>query len=203
MRVLRWALWSVWVLGALLLIATVTPLNSWWIGWLADNWEAPRGEVMVVLGGDSIDDRTLGEMSFWRCVYAVWLWREGHFREVIISGGHDQGQAAIAEPMRMYLTAHGVPNDVIRMDSTSHSTRENALHVVAMLTPGTKPVLVTSDFHMFRARRVFRKAGVEVAGFPVPDAIKRNNNWRMRWVIFLGLAEESAKNAWYRWQGWM
>lgn len=203
MRVLRWAQWIVWAAGALLLIATFTPLNSWWIGWLADGWDSPKGEVMVVLGGDSIDDRTLGEMSFWRCVYAVWLWREGHFREVIISGGHGQTDPAIAEPMRMYLTAHGVPDAAIRLDSASRTTRENALNVAAMLPPGAKPVLVTSDFHVFRARRAFRKAGVEVAAFPVPDAIKRNSNWRMRWAIFLGLAEETAKVAWYRWQGWM
>jgi uncharacterized SAM-binding protein YcdF (DUF218 family) len=185
------------------LIATFTPLNSWWIGWLADGWDNPRGDVMVVLGGDSIDDRTLGEMSFWRCVYAVWLWREGHFREVIVSGGHDNGEPAIARPMHMYLVAHGIPAEAIRMDATSRSTRENALHVAAMIAPGSKPVLITSDFHMFRARRTFRKAGVEVVAAPIPDALKRNNNWRMRWVVFLGLAEETAKIAGYRWQGWM
>lgn len=203
MRALRWAQRTVGAIGALLLIATFTPLNSWWIGWLADGWDNPRGDVMVVLGGDSIDDRTLGEMSFWRCVYAVWLWREGHFREVIISGGHQAGQAAIAHPMQMYMTAHGVPAAAIRMDAAARSTRENAQNVAAMLPPGTKPVLVTSDFHMYRARRAFKKAGVDVAGSPVPDALKRNNDWRMRWAVLLGLAEETAKIAWYRWQGWI
>lgn len=200
---MRWAHRGVWAAGALLLIVTLTPVNAWWTGWLADGFDSPRGEIMVVLGGDTIDDRTLGEMSFWRCVYAVWLWREGHFREVIVSGSNLTGQDPGAHPMRLYLIAHGIPPAAIRMETASQTTRENAVNTARLLPPGARPVLVTSDFHMLRARRSFRQAGVEAAAYPVPDAIKRNNNWRLRWTVFLGLAEETAKLAWYRWQGWI
>jgi uncharacterized SAM-binding protein YcdF (DUF218 family) len=184
----------------LLLLVTFSPLNGWWTGWLSDSWDKPAGDVMILLGGDTVDEKTLGQMSFWRCVYAVWLWREGNIRQVIISGG---GKEAIAGPMADYLMSHGVPRDVIVIESASRSTRENALNTAALVRPGSRPVLVTSDFHMLRARRALRKAGVETDAYPVPDAIKQNNSWRLRWSVFLLLAEETTKLAWYRWQGWI
>lgn len=200
MRVIRWTQRAVWGVGALLLLATFSPLNGWWTGWLSDSWDKPQGDVMILLGGDAVDEKTLGEMSYWRCVYAVWLWREGKFRQVIVSGG---GAESIAAPMADYLISHGVPREAVTLEPASHSTRENAVNTAALVRAGAKPVLVTSDFHMLRARRAFRKAGVETLAFPVPDAVKQNNNWRRRWLVFLTQAEETVKIAWYRWQGWI
>ena len=190
-------------IGAIVLLATWTPINSWWIERLDGEWENPKGEWMVLLGGDAVDNKTLGEMSFWRCVYASWLWRSGQFRHVIISGGNRPETALLTAPMTDYLVTHGVPREAIIIEPQSRSTRENAVYTAPLLPMGLRPVLVTSDFHMLRARKAFRKVGVDVAPFPVPDAVKQNNNWRNRWTVTLALAEETAKIAWYRWQGWI
>jgi len=81
---------------------------------------------------------------------------------------------------------------------------QEARHVFEALrnTPGRK-VLLTSDYHTFRAWRAFRKAGLNVQPRPFPDAGKRFNDWRQRWPIFLQLAGETGKILYYRARGWI
>jgi len=68
--------------------------------------------------------------------------------------------------------------------------------------PG-KRVLLTSDYHMYRAQRVFRRLGVEVAPMPVPDVTKSGQRWTGRFSGFQTLVLESAKIAYYKAHGWM
>ena len=70
---------------------------------------------------------------------------------------------AVAVPMahlslcsiRDYLISQGVPADEILIETQSRNTRENALYARSFLDalPGKK-VLLTSDYHMYRAQRV-------------------------------------------------
>ncbi len=62
--------------------------------------------------------------------------------------------------------------------------------------PG-RAVLLTSDYHVFRATRAFRKAGVAVLARPIPDARKRAANWDRRWDAFQDLVIETAKTGYY------
>ena len=90
------------------------------------------------------------------------------------------------------------------MEGRSGSTRENALFTAGLLAAdGRKKVLMTSDYHMFRAVRAFRKAGLDVRTIPVPDAGKRWNSYAMRWPVFIGLFVETAKICVYAVRGWM
>lgn len=84
------------------------------------------------------------------------------------------------------------------------TTRENALRVSEMLgkSPG-RVVLLTSDFHMYRAYRTFRKCGLDVTARPFPDAGKQANTLAMRWPVFIGLLQETAKIIGYRARGWI
>lgn len=183
------------------MVVSFTPLTTWWAGALADPWESPRGEVLILLGADRVDDM-LGYSSYWRSVYAVWTFREGNFRRVVISGG--PGGAAVAESMRNFLIASGVPPGAITAETASGSTRENALRTAALLQNEPSPkVLLTSDFHMYRAYRCFQKAGVDVTAVPVPDALKRSTRWHRRWTAFVDLCEETAKIGYYWWRGWI
>src|SRR5207253_1744075 len=130
---------------------------SWWAGVLAGPWEASNGDVLIVLGGSLLGDRVMGQSSYWRSTYAVLAWGEGPFHRVVVSGGGPAG-TSIAEPMRDFLECHGVPQAAILIETRSRSTHENALYVTELLArvPGRK-VLLTSDYHMFRAHRAFKK----------------------------------------------
>jgi uncharacterized SAM-binding protein YcdF (DUF218 family) len=199
----RWIIRALAAIGFLLVFITVTPVDGWWIKMLAGSWNDAKGDVLVVLAGDSIKD-VIGESSYWRSVYAVRVWRESGWREVVVTGGSLDGEVPAAERMRDFMASQGVPASAIRVEGDSHSTRENALKSKALLEnrPGRK-VLLTSDYHMFRAARVFRKAGVDIAPRPLPDAAKQIAVWRNRWPVFLGLCVETVKIGYYFARGWV
>jgi uncharacterized SAM-binding protein YcdF (DUF218 family) len=176
------------------------PSGRWFCSWgglLAGSWEESRGDVLVVLGGGMLEGGVIGENTYLRAFYAARAWREGGFRAIVVSGGN------AATGMRDFLACHGVPATAIHVESKSTSTRENALYTQPVLTRlAGRAVLLTSDFHMFRARRAFRRAGSELAVRPVPDVRKRAAGWLGRWPAFLELVQESIKIVYYRARGW-
>jgi uncharacterized SAM-binding protein YcdF (DUF218 family) len=106
--------------------------------------------------------------------------------------------------MRQFLICAGLPPEVIEVETQSRSTHENAVAASRILAgvPGKK-VLLTSDYHMFRAYLAFRKQGVEVTPRPFPDAGKRIRSWYWRWPVFVDLSVEAGKDAYYYVRGWI
>ncbi len=200
MRKLLRVVWhALTVLGLLMVVVTLVPVDSWYATALAGEWNDPRGDTLIVLGGGTVGEEGLiGLGSYWRTVYAVRAWRQGRFRQMIITG------EGAAPAMRDFAVAYGVPAASIRIDDKAASTRENALNVAGMLDAkaGTK-TLLTSDYHMFRAHRAFEKAGIDVAPVPFPDAGKRAGRWYERWPVFIDLCRESVKIAYYKVRGWI
>ena len=106
--------------------------------------------------------------------------------------------------MRDYLVFSGVPAEAVEAETQSRSTRENAESVARLLklSPGRK-ILLTSDFHMFRAIRVFRKAGLAVEPRPIPDIRARYQRIEQRWSLMVELLIETAKIGYYAACGWI
>jgi uncharacterized SAM-binding protein YcdF (DUF218 family) len=190
--------------GLLVALVTATPLVSWISDWLARPWTAPHGDVLVVLSGSALPDGTIGLSSYWRCIYAARVFREGGFQRVFITGGSVSGETPISVSMQRLMIDLGVPADSISVETSSISTHENGIHSVPMLLrmPGKK-VLLTSDYHMFRSRRVFRNAGLDLPGWPFPDAGKRAAHWDGRWPAFLEVSLELLKIVDYKIHGWI
>jgi uncharacterized SAM-binding protein YcdF (DUF218 family) len=62
---------------------------------------------------------------------------------------------------------------------------------------------MTSEYHMFRASRVFQKAGVNVAPRPIPDALKRAGVTLKRWPVLVDELSETVKIGYYAARGWI
>ena len=191
-------------LGLTLVLVTCTPLVQWWAIQLAGPWTEARGDVLVVLTGNILSDGIIGETSYWRSAYTVMAWREGGWRQVIVSGGGGGAVLPVGEAMKIFLESGGIPAAAILTDSQSLSTHESALNLARILsqTPGRK-ILLTSDYHMFRAVRALRKAGVAVIPRPIPDASKRAVSWNLRWGAFQDLLIETSKIVYYWGRGWI
>ena len=186
-------------IGLLWLIVTVTPLDRWWANALSGTWnDGVRGETLIVLAGDAGSDGIIGYSTYLRCEYAIFAWRRGDFHTIFLSGGPQ------AYAMRDFLIGEGVPASQIQTESQSRSTRENALFAADSLlrTAGGKAML-TSEYHMFRARRAFSRAGLNVVPLPCPDVLKRASRWKERWSAFLDLVTESVKIVYYTSRGWI
>lgn len=196
-RALAWLWHLAAVLGLTVALVTATPVVDWLGALLAGPWDDAKGDTLIVLTGSSLETGVIGESSYWRSVYAVLFWRERQYRTIWITGYGD-GPRTAAELMADFLAGQGVPRDRIRVETASRSTGESAQAMARLLAaePGRK-VLLTSDYHMFRSRRLFRRAGLDVATLPIPDARKRAGRWLTRWPAFLDVGQELVKIVWY------
>jgi uncharacterized SAM-binding protein YcdF (DUF218 family) len=189
-------------IGFLYVAVSVTPLVNWWTAILAGKWDDPKGDTLIVLGGSMLEDGFLGESSYWRSVYAVRAYRSGGCRRMLFSGG--PAARPVADAMREFVACSGVPREALTAETLSKNTRENALAIARLLDADrSRKVLLTSDYHMFRAHRSFAKAGLEVQPRPIPDGLKRGSRWMGRWGVFLDLCQESMKIGYYYARGWI
>jgi len=188
-------------IGSVVVLVTFTPFTTWYARKLARPWTDARGEVLVVLGGATEGD-AMGHSSYLRARYAARAFKEGGFQKVVICGGGEP--VALSTMIGDFLESQGVPKDAIVVEITSRSTRENAANAKPILAAyhGRK-ILLTSDYHNFRAVRCFRKAGADVTGRPIPDAIKHSTGMLGRWPAFLDEATETVKIGYYYARGWI
>jgi len=184
-------------IGLLCIVVVATPIDKWWAHALAGSIDQPHGDILILLSAANDDDDTMSYSSYWRARYALRAWRTGDFKTVVVSGGKGSG-------IRNFLVAEGIPAEAILDDWQSNSTRENAIDTAQLTQAMTgKKVLLTSDFHMFRALRVFRKAGLNVTPYAIPDVIKISNSWYGRISGFQKLVVETVKIGYYELRGWM
>ena len=105
-----------------------------------------------------------------RFTSALWLYRAGRVRRIIVSGGSGAVQATAhteADDLTTLLRLAGVPNSAIIREKKSRNTRENALFTKHLLSPEQDTlILVTSAFHQRRALGCFAKVGLHPIGFP-------------------------------------
>jgi uncharacterized SAM-binding protein YcdF (DUF218 family) len=199
LRRLRTALCLIFAsVGALVSLVCTVPVTAWYARMLAGPWSDPHGDILIVLGGSPVNESIFGMNTYWRTAYAAIAYGRQPFRKVVVCG------AGVAKPMRAFLIAAGVPEGVIQVEPASRSTRENALNAARLLRgEAGRKILLTSDYHMFRAHRAFLKAGLAVEPRPFPDAIKRSGKAAERWSVFLQELEETVKIAYYRARGWI
>lgn len=107
-----------------------------------------------------------------RLTNALWLWRAGRVRHILVSGGSGAMlKKAHTEATDLITLLHlaGVPDSIIIKEDRSRNTRENALftkQIVAARPELDTLILVTSAFHQRRALGCFRKVGLYPLPFP-------------------------------------
>jgi uncharacterized SAM-binding protein YcdF (DUF218 family) len=118
-------------------------------------------DAVVVLAGDPGYERT---------ATAARLVLAGQARLLVLTGG-EPGPGDSAASLRDRAVALGVPLDRIRLEATSHSTREAMLAVAPLLrAEGARSVIVvTSPYHQRRAAAAARRA----RGVAAPGLVER------------------------------
>ncbi|MGC9158930.1 MAG: YdcF family protein [Terracidiphilus sp.] len=184
-------------IGLITVLVISTPLVSWWARAYAGPIEKPRGDVLILLSAARDENGGISYSSYWRARAAIDAWQTGGFKKIVVTGGGGPG-------IRNFLLAEGVPRTAILAEWKSISTRENAINTKLLIAdiPG-KRVLLTSDFHMYRALRVFRRVGIVAAPMAVPDVLHATEHWDGRFCGFETMSVESVKIAYYALRGWM
>ena len=93
---------------------------------------------------------------------------------VIVSGGMGPGETVTeAQAMHDWLVAHGVAEERILLENRATSTQENLSYSFAIIRecgddPDRKVAIVSSAYHLFRAKSMARLQGVEAVGVAAP-----------------------------------
>ena len=90
------------------------------------------------------------------------------------------------------------------IENRSRTTHEDAEFAKPVLAGLKGPyVLVTSDYHMYRASHCFQRQGITIETMPAPDVLKRYLSLGERWECFRNLVVEFAAIVVYRARGWI
>ena len=137
----------------------------------------PTADAAVLLTGitqvaKSPHDRVYLGPGADRLTNALWLYRAGRVRRIIISGGSGAVLATAhteAADLATLLRLAGVPALALVLEEKSRNTRENAQFTRQLIAqyPGLDTlVLVTSAAHQRRALGCFRQVGLRPVPFP-------------------------------------
>ncbi len=176
--------------------------NPWLVNQCARAWEIgqvrPQDiqqpyEVGILLGGyvDFTIDAPDGMLSLQRgdrLFTSITLFKTGKIKRLLLSGGSGRligTEPVEAEVVRNYLHQLGVPDSVILMDNQSRNTYENAQYskvLLDSLAPGASCLLITSAWHMRRAKACFVKAGIDFQPFSTDYFSMKTNGNVLRWI---------------------
>lgn len=149
---------------ALLVVAGIVyvGVNFFLVRWTASRDQARPVDVIVVLGAAQYNGRPSPQLRA-RLDHTIELWDEGLAPAVFVTGGNQPGDVYTeAESSKNYLVEHGVPEDVISMEDTGHSTWESLANFagVAREQGWDRVLLVTDPYHSLRSRLIAQELGL-------------------------------------------
>ncbi len=177
----------------------------------------PRGAEAIVVLSSSVFGPSppraadiLGPDTYERCIYAAELYRRKPM-PVVASGGGSRGGVPYAAVMARELARQGIAPEFIWTEEQSSSTHENAEESAKILrSKGIQRILlVTEAYHMPRAEKCFRKAGLTVTAAPCGFRIDFHGSFRDFVPVGQALTwnEESLHEyvglLWYQYKGWI
>ena len=124
-------------------------------------------DVVIVLGAGLRSDYTVSPHLFWRLLEAIEYYQVNPDAMIIVCGGLGAGRTVTeAEAMALHLIENGIPEESIILEDRSTTTEENLAFAKEILDgyfpDGFRAVLISNDFHIFRAVRLAELAGMYV-----------------------------------------
>ncbi len=156
--------------AAALLFAAVMTVNAVVIG-SAENkiyaygteYDGEPADCILILGAGVKDNGEPSDMLEDRLKVGVELYEAGAAPKVLISGDNSRKDYNEPEAMARYLVENGVPEDAIVYDYAGFSTYES-LYRARDIFCADSVIIVTQEYHLYRALYVAEKLGLEAVG---------------------------------------
>lgn len=118
-------------------------------------------KFLIVLGAQ-VQGRKATDSLVRRLDQAYTYLKEHKETKVIVSGGQGKGEELTeAEVMESFLIVRGIKRERIIKETKSTTTEQNLAYSAELLTDKSVPIgIVTNNFHMFRAVRMGKRAGL-------------------------------------------
>ena len=122
-------------------------------------------DAILVLGCQVREDGSLSLMLQDRIDKAIELYEAGVSEKIIVSGDHGREEYDEVNAMKNYLIEKGIPSENIFMDHAGFSTYES-LYRAQYIFKVEKVLVVTQEYHLYRAVYIGNKLGIETYGVP-------------------------------------
>ncbi|PSL05025.1 YdcF family protein [Cecembia rubra] len=202
--------WKNRALGKKILLAGILTLlffsNQFIANLSMNTWEEemkpiadlPNYEMGIVLTGvtnlsKTVYDRTLFNKGADRATHALQLYKMGKIKKLLITGGQGLNPTnpnTEAELIRDFWVMAGVPEEDILVENLAKNTYQNAIFSKNLLSEighdwnsNEKFLLITSSFHMQRAKACFDKAAIPTDTFPV-DYYGEDIQWSIPELLY-------------------
>jgi len=161
---------------------------------------ASQAQAVVVLGGMTRDIRSeKGVETEWnenadRFWAGLELFKAGKAERLFLMAGRlpwEKNQTTEGDWLRQKAIELGVPAEKIWLSPEVQNTHQEA-QAVAKELPGGSILLVTSAFHMPRARAVFEAQGLKVLPFPVDFRVVENETTILDFLPSAGALETNT-----------
>lgn len=143
-------------------------LLVWQIDRLGRRDDTQPSDAIVVLGARVNADGSPGSDLTSRTYRGVDLWLNGYAPHLICTGGFKGDRLSAAAVCKRFAIQLGVPAEQVFLAEGSSNTIEDAqVTAELMAAQGWKTaILVSHPLHLYRARWLFRRAGVQVVTSP-------------------------------------
>lgn len=136
-------------------------------------------EIGIVLTGVTNLSKTATDRTFFnkgadRITHALQLYNMGKIKKILITGGqglNPSNSQTEAEVLKRFLLMTGMPENNILIEDQSKNTAQNAQFTKEFLEKkgidtNQEFMLITSAFHMYRAKGCFDQVGLKTETFP-------------------------------------
>ncbi|WP_343523194.1 YdcF family protein [Pedobacter sp.] len=176
-------------------------------------------DIGIVLGGFSGLNKRTNEIAFTgasdRLFQAISLYKKGRIKQLLLSSGSANlidKKVKEADLALNYLKLIGIPDSAILIENQSRNTIENARYSLALVgkkNPKAKLLVITSAWHIPRAKLIFEKLARQKidyyptnfsgnTGFVLSDFIIPNagalGTWEMLFKEWIGLMVDRFRN---------
>ncbi len=140
-------------------------------------------DAIVVLSG-MLEINEVGDSTYveWgdpdRYFGGIALFKAGKAQKLVFTGGKmpwDKAMKTEGVVLKEYAASNGIHSDKILVTKDVENTADEAVAVKELISPSRKIILVTSAFHMYRAKKLFEKQRFNVISYKVDYKVSRNN----------------------------
>ena len=140
-------------------------------------------DAIVVLSG-MLEINEVGDSTYveWgdpdRFFGGIALFKASKAQKLVFTGGKmpwNMARKSEGEVLKEYSMSNGIPSENILVTKDVENTADEAKAVKELMSTNKKIILVTSAFHMYRAKRLFEEEGFNVIPYKVDYKVNRNS----------------------------